>query len=76
MFLFPISFIEGIESSISDCNTPTLRNEFTATLAGCRKTIALDNTALRSSSKCPFITHKLRFFVGFCLVLPAAHDVF
>jgi hypothetical protein len=45
-------------------------------LAGCRKTIALADTALKSSSTDAFITHKLRFFVGFCIVLPALMTVF
>jgi len=33
-------------------------------------------TALKFSSKCSFITNKLRFFVEICLVLPALMTFF
>ena len=33
-------------------------------------------TALKFDSKCSYITHKLRFFAGFCLVLPALMTFF
>jgi hypothetical protein len=47
-----------------------------AFLTGCRKTVALAATALESFSKCSVLAHKLRFFVGFRLVLPVLTTFF
>ena len=38
--------------------------------------IALGLTALKFDSKCSFTNHKLRFFDGFCLDLPALMTFF
>jgi hypothetical protein len=62
---------EILGNSLGDKERGFYVDKYQDTSENCMKTTALAMTALKTYSKCSFITYKLRFFANFCLVLAA-----